>query len=101
MEVVNKMKSAKTLLSVGALAGIIAFGAFAGAANAAAPRQLQTPGTGTTAPVAPDRPIRIMGRVASVGSDSLTLNVRNGMTATVRVNDNTWILVPQNGSCAQ
>src|SRR5437016_1975271 len=98
----TKMKSAKALLSMGALAGIIAFGVFASTASAAAPHQSRTPGRGTAAAAPQDpHPIRVVGRVGRVGTDVFTLVVRNGMTATVHVSDSTWIFVPQNGSCVQ
>lgn len=95
------MKSVKSLLGISALTGLVALGMFAGAASASVPGQAQTPGTGNAAAPQDPHPIRVTGRVARVGTNVFALQVRNGMTATVRVNDRTWILVQQNDSCVE
>lgn len=76
-----------------ALVGVMAFSAFGGATASA-----QTPSAQQTQP---DRVVRVMGRVQSVSSTGLVLQVRGNSTITANVGQNTWIAVEKNGECVQ
>lgn len=89
----------KKLLRAGALAALAAVGAIGGVANAAVPRQAQTP---QAAPNSQPRPIRVAGRVDSVSGSGLVLTTGRNRTVHVNVGTNTWILVPGTGQrCAE
>ena len=87
------MKRNKFILSISTLTAALMIGLFGGAASAQTP----PPTTGTETP----RPVRIVGRVDTVGTSSIALTTRQGQV-TANVGPNTWIVVQQvGGRCVE
>ncbi|MEO6457109.1 MAG: DUF5666 domain-containing protein [Chloroflexia bacterium] len=82
------MKRNKIMLSISTLTAALMIGLFGGAASAQTPPP--TAGTDTS------RPVRIMGRVDAVSTNSIALTTRQGQV-TANVGPNTWIIVQESG----
>ena len=82
------MKRNTFMLTISALTAALTFTLFGGVASAQTP----PPPTGTETP----RPVRIIGRVDTVSTNSIALTTRQGQV-TANVGPNTWILVQQTG----